>query len=89
MATLRQLLKIVLEISAKNGRCVDDGMAIMIEQQIRQRLPRERVYIPPMDSRKDPARVQRLKDAAKMLPSSVVAMRYGVSRSWVNRAVKK
>jgi hypothetical protein len=54
---------------------------------IRTTWPGERVYISPATSRKDPARRQAIAEAARRLPVSTVAQRFGVSWQWVYRIV--
>lgn len=59
-----------------------------IEEEIRRAFPGERLYIPPVDSRRDPGRKESIIHAAARLPTRVVAERHGVSESWVRQVVK-
>jgi len=74
---------------ARHGVLLTDEIKESCVRIIKQSHPGERVYITPADSRKDPARKQKIIEAARMLPTAVVAERYGVTQSWVNRAAKK
>jgi len=75
--------------SAAAGGSTREQGARELEAEIRRAFPAERVYIPPADSRKDPGRAEAIRQAAKRLPTGVVAERFGVKVSWVHRVVKK
>lgn len=55
---------------------------------IQKKYPSERAHITPVDSPKAPGRKQKIIEASKLLPVSVVAERYGVTRQWVSKANK-
>lgn len=61
------------------------GLAV----EIRRQFAAQRVYIPPVDSRKDPARKQALRESVRHLPTGVAASRHNVSASYVRRVKKK
>ena len=89
MPTLREMMKYICDISAKRGVPFGDQCAREMEQAIRKAWPSERVYIPPANTKRDPARTEEIRNAARTLPTSVVAERFGVSRRWVNMATRK
>jgi hypothetical protein len=85
---LRHLLAVVREHAEAQGADFPDGCIERIEHVVRQTWPTERVYIPPVGSRKDPDRRAKIREMAKRLPTGVTAERLGVSKSWVYRAIK-
>ena len=90
MPTLREMLVIICRhAEQKHGVSIGEQCAKEWESMIRQSWPGERVYISPPDSRKDPARADRIREAAKRLPTGVVAQRFGVHRSTVSKILKK
>ena len=89
MPTLREVLRFICVTSEAQGVTFGEKCARQIEIEIRKEWPAERVYIPPADSRKDPGRTEDIRKAAKRLPNGDVAIRYGVSRNWVNKATKR
>ena len=89
MPTLRDLMAIVCRHAEARGVSFGEQCARDLEAEIRRAFPAERVYIPPADSRKDPGRAEAIRQAAKRLPTGVVAERFGVKVSWVHRVTKK
>lgn len=89
MPTLREMMRFMCRYAEQCGHCFSEDLALELEKQLRRQYPAERVYIPPADSRKDPERAEAIRKAAKTLPTSVVAERYGVSRRWVAMATRK
>ena len=89
MPTLRDLMAIVCRHAEARGVSFGEQCARELEAEIRRAFPAERVYIPPADSRKDPCRAEAIRQAAKRLPTGVVAERFGVKVSWVHRVTKK
>ena len=85
---LHDLIKFMRQHAADHGHPIDPRAWAEIEQAVRRAHPAERVYIPPADSKKDPARADAIREAAITLPTSVVAERFGVTRAWVYRIVK-
>lgn len=59
------------------------------ERVLRMRWGGERVYLPPIDSRKDPARAEHARELAKRLPTGIVAQRTGLSVGYVRRLVRR
>ena len=59
------------------------------EREVRIRWGSERVYLPPIDSRKDPARAEHARELAKRLPTGIVAQRTGLSVGYVRRLVRR
>ncbi len=90
MPSLRDLMALVCRHAEQaHGISLGEQCARDLERLIRQSWPAERIYIPPADSRKDPGRAEAIRQAAKRLPTGVVAERFGVKVSWVHRVVKK
>ena len=52
---------------------------------VRKAWPQEKLYITPVDSKKSATRKKKIAEAVKLLPISVVAERYGVTRQWVQK----
>lgn len=71
------------------GVCIDDDLRESAIEVIQRRYPAERAHITPTDSPKQARRKAKIIEAAKLLPVSVVAERYGVTRQWVSKATKK
>jgi hypothetical protein len=84
MPTLRAMMDLIASKADLSPALIES-----IETDIRRAWPGERVYLPPVDSRKDPRRAERVRELAKRLPVGVVAVRLGVSQSAVYRAVKR
>ena len=90
MPTLREMLTIIVRHAERqHGVSIGDKCAQEWEQMIRKSWPGERIYIAPCDSRKDPARAEAIREAAKRLPTGVVSERFGVTRSYVYKVTKK
>jgi hypothetical protein len=90
MPTLREIMVVICRhAEAKHGVSIGEQCARELEAMIRQSWPGERVYIAPPDSRRDPDRADKIREAAKRLPTGVTAERFGVSRSYVHRILKK
>lgn len=68
---------------------VSDETVTMIVVEMRRSFGGDKIYIPPPDSRKDGARADAIRAAAKRLPTGITAERFGVSRSYVHRVLKK
>jgi hypothetical protein len=83
MATLMELQKLMLESG------VSDETVTMIMVEMRRSFGGDKIYIPPPDSRKDAARADAIREAARRLPTGVVATRFGVHRSTVHKIIKK
>lgn len=89
MPTLRELMKFVKEIASHEGMSFTDEFSVLIESQIRQKWPGERVYLIPHNSRKDPSRGAAIIAAASRLPTGIVSERFGVTRQYVGQVLKK
>ncbi len=90
MPTLRELMHAVCRhAEARHGISIGEQCARELELMIRQSWPGERVYISPPDTRKDPDRAEKIREAAKRLPTGVVSARFGISRQLVHYHVKK
>lgn len=85
MPTLREMMRFLCRCAEQSGHSFSEDLAVELEKQLMKEYPMEKVYIPRPDNSKKAAIVE----AAKRLPSGVVAQRYGVTRSWVHRATKK
>ncbi|MCU0810130.1 MAG: helix-turn-helix domain-containing protein [Thiobacillaceae bacterium] len=90
MPTLREILVVICRhAEAHHDGSIGEQCAREWEAMIRKSWPGERVYIAPPDSRRDPERAEKIREAAKRLPTGVTAERFGVSRSYVHRILKK
>lgn len=89
MPTLKDLLSLICQHSAEHGGSFGQECAREMERIIRQNWPTERVYIPPNNSRIDPERGEAIRQAAKRLPTGVVAERFGISRQLVSYHLRK
>ena len=87
--TLRELMRFVCDCAQQAGYSVPDEFTDELSRQVRHAYPAERVYIPPPRSRKDPERAEAIQSAARELPTGVISERFGVSRSYVHRVIKK
>lgn len=85
MPTLREVMQFLCDCAAQSGQGFSDDLARQLEQQLIRQFQGEKVYIP----RPDMSQKARIAEAARHLPTGVVAQRFGVSRSWVHRVVKK
>lgn len=85
MATLHDILNIIFAAAEQTGHSFEQDMFEQIERQIRMQHGGDRVYVSPLESRKDPARAKKITEASKKLPTAVVAERFGVSRSYALR----
>lgn len=88
MATLREVIEFVVEVARQRNRELPQDLLAEIEREIQMRFSADRIYVPPPNSRKDPARTEAIREAARKLPTRVVAERFGVSRQWVGQVVK-
>ena len=89
MPTLRDLMNLVCRHAEARGLSFGQECARELELLIRREMPGERVYIPPADSRIANDRAAAIKAAAARLPTGVVAQRFGVSRQYVAKVIKK
>lgn len=83
MATLKDLQKLMLD-SGISPETVE-----MIITESRRSFGGDKIYFPPPGSRKDPDRTEAIRDAAKKLPTGLTAVRFGVSRQYIQRITKK
>jgi hypothetical protein len=84
MPTLRDLMTLVCRHAEARGLSFGEQCARDLEQLIRRELGGERIYVQPANSRKDPARAEAIRAAARTLPTGVVSERYGVSRQLIH-----
>lgn len=89
MPTLRELMKFVREISSQEGLSFTDEFSVLIESQIRQKWPGERIYVMPNNSQRNPERAAAIVAAASRLPTGIVSERLGVSRQLISYHRKK
>jgi hypothetical protein len=83
MATLKELQQLML-----NSGVAPETVALIISEA-RMSFGGDKIYFPPPGSPRDPARAEKIREAAKKLPTGVTAVRFGVSRSYVHRVLKK
>lgn len=89
MPTLHEMIDFICQVAEGAGREFSMDFAIELEKQLQQRFATEKIYVPPPNSRKNPARSEAIREAAKRLPTGVVAQRFGVSRQLVSYHTKK
>ena len=90
MPSLRDMLDLVCRLAEQqHGVSIGEQCARDLEVMIRKTWPSERVYIAPPDSRKDPARADAMRRAAARLPTGVAAERFGVSKQYIHKIIKK
>ena len=89
MPNLRQLLEVVESVSCHQGFALDERALCAIARAIRLAYGGQRIYVPPIDSRKDPERREALRRAARRLPTGVAAEVTGVSASYLYRVRKE
>lgn len=88
--SLRELLNIVCaNVEKAHGISIGEQCARDMERIVRQSWPSERVYISPLDSRKDPDRAETIRKAARTLPTGVISERMGISRQLIHYHTKK
>ena len=83
MPTLREVMEFMCRVAEASGREFSVDFALELEKQIQGRFAEEKIYVPALTSRKDPSRAEAIREAAKRLPTGVVAQRFGVSRQLV------
>ena len=79
----------MFQLLEREGVVLDERVKSLAVEVIRREHPGERAYIVPILSRKDPARAEAIRQAAKRLPTGVVTERFGVHRTTVYRMTKK
>lgn len=72
-------MELICQQAEARGVSVGQQCAQEMEAAIRKHWPAERVYIPPADSRRDPDKSKAISEAAKRLPTGVVAARFGIT----------
>ena len=89
MPSLHHLIATIRAHCRANDCAVPDQVWQQLTTEIRREFAAQRVYIPPIDSRKDPARRASVRESARKLPTGVAAARLGVSESYVRRVKKR
>lgn len=89
MPTLKQLLELISQHATTQGVQLSDAFTRNVEIEIRKAFPEERIYIPPANSRRDPARGEEIRKAAARLSNSALCERYGISRQLAAYHTKK
>ena len=59
------------------------------ERLIRREFPDARIHIPPLGSRKDPARREQIVRLSRTLPTGTIAQRLNVSASYCRRVIRQ
>lgn len=88
MPSLRELIDVARTQAEIAGHMMPDSAWCAITKAIRLEFGGQRIYVPPVDSRKDPDRREALRKAAKRLPTGVAAEVTGVSASYLYRVRK-
>jgi hypothetical protein len=86
---LYQLLEVIRAHCRAGGCEIPEPLWSDLSLKLRREFSRQRVYVPPPDSRKDPARTQALRDSVSRLPTGVAAAKHGVSTSWARQVANK
>ena len=73
----------------ESGHAIPGAVWKRFQDNVRRDYPGQRIYIPPLNSRKDPERAASLRRAVKRLPSGVAAAEHGVSPQYAARLAKK
>ena len=76
-------------IERRHGVSIGEKCAKEYEMMIREAYSMQRTYWTPPTTRNDTGRADRIREVAKRLPTGVTAERFGVSRSYVHRILKK
>jgi hypothetical protein len=84
MATLSDLIECMCAFAELNERELTKDFCTRFETYLRKQFPGEKVYVPAPDTSKK----AQISEAARFLPTRVVAERYGVTTAWVSRVVK-
>ena len=73
MPSLHQLIT-AMRAHCRAAQCpVPDQVWESLATQLRTQFAAQRVYIPPIDSRKNPARAEAVRQAVRRLPTGVAA----------------
>lgn len=89
MATLIDLIESMCRYAEENETSLTKSFCAGLSRHIRSEYGGDKIFIPILESRKDPARREQIKRLASQLPTGVVASRVGVHPSWVRKVVKK
>lgn len=89
MPSLHHLLEAIRGHCGEGGCEIPDQVWLSVTIEVRREFARQRIYVPPPDSRKDPARTAALRQAVRRLPTGVAASQHGVSMDWARKIAKK
>jgi hypothetical protein len=85
VATLNDLIDCMCRFAEANEKNLTKDFCVEFKTHLQKQFPGEKVYIPAADMSKK----AQIAEAAKRLPTGVVAARMGVSHSWVRKVVKR
>lgn len=85
MATLNDLIECMCRFAEANERELSKDFCMELKDHLQKAMPGEKVYIPAPDMSKK----AQIAEAAKVLPSGVVAQRFGVTHSYACRVIKR
>ena len=89
MATLREIMNFMLKVAQETDHSFSEEFAAIAEKAIRERYAGDRIYTPPLNSQRDPARREAIAQLARTLPTGIVSERLGVTRQVVAYHLKK
>lgn len=85
MATLNDLIECMCRFAEANERELSKDFCTELKVHLQKAMPGEKVYIPAPDTSKK----TQIAEAAKRLPTGVVVERFGVSRQYVHKVIKR
>lgn len=89
MPSFDDFLDLARKVAEYHGLEAPEQFYSDLSTRTRQAWPGERIYLVPLNSRKDSGRVKAITDAARRLPTGIVAARFGVTRQYVGQVLKK
>lgn len=90
MPSVRDLIELVSQETESRGIALPSGFLARLEKKIRQTWPRERIHVPPADSKIDPGRPNRIRAAGAQGQSArAIAKAEGVTIQYVHQLLGK
>lgn len=85
MATIKDLDELMRLLAESSANMTLEEFRVACIGELRKRHPGEKLYIPAPDMSKK----AQIAEAARRLPTGVVAVRLGVHPSWVRKVIKR
>lgn len=89
MATIKDLDDLMTRLAEASKGLSLMEYKVLVLGELRREFGRDKIYITPPDSRKDSARADAIRKTAARLPTGITAERFGVSKQYVHRLLKK